>query len=276
VAGKTTATAPDAARDFVLVHGAWHGGWCWEEVGARLEAAGHRVHCPALPGLAERAGELTADLGLADHITSVIDFVGRHKLSDFVLVGHSYGGMVITGVADVMKHRIAHIVYLDAAVPHHGESMVSYGEPRPPEVIAASVAMVRSLAPDGVAMQALPPEALGVPADHPAHTLLQARMTPHPLKTWLDPIALLHGGPRDLPRTYLLCTSPMLEHSQFAHIARLAAVDPEWRYGEIASGHEAMLTAPDEVAQHLLDTVRGLRHDTTEQQDYPKAMRTHL
>ncbi|MFN3989492.1 MAG: alpha/beta fold hydrolase [Erythrobacter sp.] len=253
-----------APCDFVLIHGAWHGGWCWDDVRARLEAAGQRVHTPTLPGLAERAGELTGTLGLDDHIASVIAFIESADLSDIVLVGHSYGGMVITGVADALAARIAQLVYLDAAVPQDGESMVTYGAPRPPEVIAASIAGLSALAPDGVAMLPLPPEALGVAPEHPAHALLCERMTPHPLKTWLDPIRLATGAAQALPRTYLHCTNPVLEHSQFPHIARLAAEDPAWRYGEIATGHEAMLTAPDVVAHHLLDTLAGLRHDGTQ------------
>lgn len=275
-AGLTIMNGRSAPCDFVLIHGAWHGGWCWDAVRARLEAAGHRVHTPSLPGLAERAGELTAALGLADHIASVIGFIEGAGISDCVLVGHSYGGMVITGVADTLRDRIAHLVYLDAALPRDGESMVTYGAPRPPEVIAASIAGLSALAPDGIAMLPLPPEALGVRPDHPACALLRKRMTPHPLKTWLDPIRLTQGGAAGLSCTYLLCTQPLLEQSQFAHVARLAAADPAWRYREIATGHEAMLTAPDEVAQHLLDTLLPLRHDATSKQGHPQDMRAQL
>jgi pimeloyl-ACP methyl ester carboxylesterase len=253
-------TGRAAPCDFVLIHGAWHGGWCWDAVRARLEAAAHRVHAPTLPGLAERATELTGALGLADHIASVVAFVEAADLNDIVLVGHSYGGMVITGAADALAARIAQLVYVDAAVPRDGDSMVTYGAPRPPEVIAASIAALRALAPDGIAMLPPPPEALGVAPDHPACALLRERMTPHPLKTWLDPIRLPTGAAHALPRTYLHCTNPVLEHSQFPHVAGLAAQDPAWRYGEIATGHEAMLTAPDEVARHLLDTLAHLRH----------------
>ncbi|MEM6267712.1 MAG: alpha/beta fold hydrolase, partial [Pseudomonadota bacterium] len=83
--------------DFVLIHGAWHGGWCWEPVREKLESAGHRVLTPTLPGLAERQAELRPNLGLGDHIADVRNLIERENLSDFVLVGHSYGGMVITG-----------------------------------------------------------------------------------------------------------------------------------------------------------------------------------
>jgi len=255
-------------RDFVLVHGAWHGGWCWDLVRARLEAAGHRVHTPTLPGLAERAGELTADTSLADHIADLAQFITARDLSGFVLVGHSYGGMVITGVADVLKDRIAHILYLDAALPRDGESMTSYGAPRPAEAIAAAEAGLRGLAPDGIAMAAFPPTMLGIPPDDPQHDRVAALLTPHPLKTWLDPIRLAHDGPAGIPRTYVHCTAPALAGTQFPYLARIAAADPEWRYAELATGHEAMLTSPEATARLLLDTLAHLRH-------FPAAGMTH-
>ncbi|HSJ79012.1 MAG TPA: alpha/beta fold hydrolase, partial [Erythrobacter sp.] len=197
-ADRPTRSTP---RDFVLVHGAWHGGWCWGMVRERIEAAGHRVHTPTLPCLGERAGELDSATGLADHIADVVDYIAASDLSDIVLAGHSYGGMVITGVADALKPRIAHILYLDAALPGDGQSMISYGTPRTRDAIAATEAALRNLAPDGVAMSAPPLAMLGMPANHPLHDDVAARLTPHPVKTWLDPIRLVNGGPIGVPRT---------------------------------------------------------------------------
>ena len=226
----------------------------------RIEAAGHRVHTPTLTGLGERASELDGATGLADHIADVVDTIEAHDLNDIVVAGHSYGGMVITGVADALKQRIAHILYLDAALPEDGQSMITYGTPRPPEAIAATEAALRSLAPDGIAMAAFPPALLGIPACHPLHDHVAARLTPHPLKTWLDPIRLVNGGPTGLPRTYVHCTAPVMAQTQFPAIARKAQADPGWHYTELATGHEAMLTAPDDVAKLLLDTLAPLRH----------------
>jgi hypothetical protein len=109
-------------------------------------------------------------------------------------------------------------------------------------------------------MAALPPALLGIPANHPLHDDVAARLTPHPLKTWLDPIRLVNGGPIGLPRTYVHCTAPVMAQTQFPAIARMAQNDPGWHYSEIATGHEAMLTAPDAVAKLLLDTIIPLRH----------------
>ena len=238
--------------EIVLIHGAWHGGWCWDLVRPLLESAGLTVHAPTLPGLAERAGELRAGLGLADHVADARAYAEQHVSGPFVLVGHSYGGMVVTALADALKSRIAHVVYLDAAVPRDGESMVSYGAPRSAETIAASVAALRQLAPDGVAMAPLPPALLGIPEDHPRHDWVAQRLTAHPLKTWLDPVALAHGGAQDLPRTYIHCTDPVLPQTQFPWLAERARTDPSWRYAKLATGHEAMITDPEGVAMQII------------------------
>ncbi|MHA7819821.1 MAG: alpha/beta fold hydrolase [Erythrobacter sp.] len=245
------AASEPAVNDIVLVHGAWHGGWCWEQVAPLLEEAGARVHAPTLPGLGERAEELIPELGLAEHIADAQRFIEERVTGRFMLVGHSYGGMVITGLADAMKERIAHIIYLDAALPQDGQSMITYGAPRPPEAIAATEAALRGLAPDGIAMAPLPPSLLGIPEDHPRHDWVAARLTPHPLKTWLDPIALRNGGPEGLPRTYVHCTDPVLAQTQFPWLAERAKADPSWAYAELPTGHDAMITDPQGVAQIL-------------------------
>ena len=109
---------------FVLVHGGWHGGWCWQKVIPYLAAAGHAVYAPTLTGLAERASDLSPDVGSETHIQDVVGLLEEKNLQEVILVGHSYGGMVITGVVDQVPERIAHLVYLDTFVPRDGESMV--------------------------------------------------------------------------------------------------------------------------------------------------------
>lgn len=107
---------------FVLVHGAWHGGWCWRRVADWLTAAGHRVFCPTLTGLGERAHLLTRDVNMTTHIADVLALLESEELHDVVLVGHSYGGIVITGVAARAKARLRQLVYLDSAIVEDGES----------------------------------------------------------------------------------------------------------------------------------------------------------
>jgi pimeloyl-ACP methyl ester carboxylesterase len=108
---------------FMLVHGGWHGGWCWQKVIPFLEEASHEVYAPTLTGLAERASELSPDVGLATHLQEIVGELQEKNLHGVILVGHSSGAMVITGVVDQVPERIAHLVYLDTFVPRDGESM---------------------------------------------------------------------------------------------------------------------------------------------------------
>ncbi|KWV90790.1 alpha/beta fold hydrolase [Erythrobacter sp. YT30] len=250
-ASALSAKSP-SKRDIVLVHGAWHGGWCWDPVRPMLEATGHRVFTPTLTGLGDRANELTPQVGLDTHINDVIETIIANELTDIVLCGHSYGGMVITGVADAMKSRIGHIVYLDAALPQDGKTMLSYGEPRPQEAIDGAIAAMSAMAPDGVGIAVFPPSVLGIPEDHPLHDWVAERLTPHPLKTWLDPIALQNRGPQGLARTYIHCNSPALAQTQFAWLYGELQSDPEWNTLLLATGHDAMVTDPEGVAKILL------------------------
>ena len=123
--------------NFVLVHGAWHGGWCWRDVAALLRAQGHTVFTPTMTGNGERLHQSHHGVTLETHIRDVVGVIEAEELNDVVLVGHSYGGMVITGVADRLPGRLAQLVYLDAFVPEHGDSLVSLIQPAlPPEVAA--------------------------------------------------------------------------------------------------------------------------------------------
>ena len=110
---------------FVLVHGAWHGGWCWSRVAARLRAGGHTVWTPTLTGVGERVHLAHAGIDLETHIADVLSVIGAEELDGIVLCGHSYGGMVITGVADRATERVRSLVYLDAFVPEDGQSLLS-------------------------------------------------------------------------------------------------------------------------------------------------------
>ena len=120
--GASQAQAP--ARTFVLVHGSWHGGWCWRRVTDRLERRGHKVYTPTLTGLGERVHLLTASVDLNTHITDVVNVIKFEDLKDIVLVGHSYAGCVISGVAEQMLPSIASIVFVDAFLPEDGQRML--------------------------------------------------------------------------------------------------------------------------------------------------------
>ncbi|MEL7188636.1 MAG: alpha/beta hydrolase [Pseudomonadota bacterium] len=245
---------PEAiVRDIVLVPGAWHGGWCWDLVSAELEQRDLCVHALTLPGLAERAAELSAEIGLQSQIDDAIAQLETLGLNNFVLVGHSYGGMIITAIADKLKDRIAHIIYLDAALPINGESMVSYGEPRPEEEFVKAEHALRGLAPDGIAMKPFDPSLLGIPDDHEHYEWVLKSLTPHPLKTWLDPISLENEGPEGVPATYVLCTEPLMPRTQFSWTAKRLQEKPHWSVKELATGHDAMITDPLATARIIIE-----------------------
>ncbi len=243
---------------FVLVHGAWHGGWCWRRVAGRLEAAGARVLTPTLTGCGERAHMMGPDIGLDTHIQDVVAVIEAEELTEVHLCGHSYGGMVITGICDRLKERISSVLYLDAAVPTDGQTMITQSPGITPEAAAATEAGLRALAPDGVAMQVFPDVTIfGVAAGGQDEAWLKRRLTPHPLKTWLDPIRLTNGGSDGLRRAYLHCVDPVLPMASFpAHYARLRA-DQSWSVSTLATGHDAMITAPAAVADLLLSQTVG-------------------
>jgi pimeloyl-ACP methyl ester carboxylesterase len=259
-ADRDGARGPEATADagirrpVVLVHGAWHGGWCWRPVAERLIARGHPVHAPTLTGLGERSHLREPVPSLATHVDDVVNAIEWNELDDFVLVGHSYGGMVVTGVADRLGSRIRHLVYLDAALPADGESMITQNPAtRDPDVVAAVADQLAALAPDGVWMAPLPPVVFGIPPERADLVAwLERRLTPHPLRTWTDPVAIRPGALDPIAKTYVHCVAPPLEPSAFAAHARRTAsgeAGPNWRSLELETGHDAMLTDPDGVTR---------------------------
>jgi pimeloyl-ACP methyl ester carboxylesterase len=238
-----------ANRNIVLVHGAWHGGWCWRDVKAVLENSGARVFTPTLTGLGERSHLRQPVPNLSTHIQDVLGVLEAEELTDVTLVGHSYGGMVITGVVDAAKTRIRSIVYLDAALPSDGQSMVSQGPGETPASVAARTEALKSLAPDGIWMNPVPAVALGIPPENVQATRwATARMTGHPLPSWTEALALRNGGSAGVKRMYVLCVKPVLAQASFAAHAAIVKGDPSWIYRELQTGHDAMITQPLETA----------------------------
>lgn len=229
---------------FVLIHGAWHGGWCWREVAARLRAAGHEVHAPTMTGLGERAHLLDEHTGLSTFIDDACAVIECEELSEVVLVGHSFGGLVISGVADRMPQRIARLIYLDALVVEHGQSGMS--------ILPQAVQRERSrtIDPQGLRMAIPTPDKLGV-SDPRQIAWLSRRLTPHPLKAYTEPLALRHPLGNGLPRTYIAVTDPW--YPPLAEIRERIRRAPDWEWREIAAGHDAMLTSPEALASLLLE-----------------------
>ena len=232
---------------FVLVHGAWHGAWCWSRVLPLLRGAGHRAHAVTLTGVGDRAHLMAANIGLATHIEDVLALIRCEELNDIVLVSHSYAGVVVTGAADALVRMrpgvLRHLVYLDASAPRSGESWSSGHNP---EVVTGRIA---AAAPSGGL--SLPPPDAGVfglaGADR---DWVNRRQTPQPFALYRE--ALVYDEPRvdSVTRTFIDCNNPPL-----ANIDRMrlrVRSEPGWRVIEMATGHDAMVSSPEELATILL------------------------
>jgi pimeloyl-ACP methyl ester carboxylesterase len=226
----------------VLLHGAWHGGWAWQRVVPLLRAAGHEVHAPTLTGVSDRAHLLSPSVGLRTHVQDVVALIETHDLDDVVLVGHSYAGQVITGVADRIPERLSKLVYLDAFVGGDGDAAIDLL----PETIAGHYR--ESVAGPGFGWL-IPVRSLGVLGVSAAADLewLSPRLTPHPWLTYTEPLRLT-GGPETVPAIFVECTDWMGVFQP--HADRAAARG--WPVHHIATGHEAMVTAPKELAGLLI------------------------
>ena len=236
---------------FVLVHGAWGGAWIWRRVLAPLRAAGHEVHAVTLTGDGERAHLRRPGIGLAVHVADVLGLVEAEELDRFVLVGHSYGGMVITAAADAMLGRggraPARLVYVDAMLPLPGES---WSSSHAPEVVAQRLA---AAAANGDALPPADPEAFGL-AGADRDWLLR-RQVPHPFGMYREPIAFDAARLATLPRLFIDCNAPALP--TIAESRRRARTQPGWQVAEMATGHCPMVSAPAELVTHLLSAARG-------------------
>jgi pimeloyl-ACP methyl ester carboxylesterase len=225
---------------FVLVHGTTAGGWVWKTIATELEAAGHTVYRPSLTGLGERTHLLTRDVGALTHITDIVNLFEFEDLDEVVLVGHSYGGLVITGVADQLPDRIRELIYFDAVVPEDGESAMSGTDP---ETLAADKKRVDAEG-DGwlVPVDAGPIEQ-------------RSKNRPHPYKSWIEPIRLTNPAREAVPATYVRFTRDKEPGSLWwkrmeRNWARAQAKG--WRLREVDTVHQIM---PDPMpkAQVLLE-----------------------
>lgn len=232
-------------KTYVLVHGGGHGGWCYQRVARLLRAKGHDVHTPTLTGLGEREHLLGPDIDLSLQIDDIVKVLFFEDLRDVILVGHSYGGMIITGVADRATDRVGHLVYLDAATPKNGESLADIAGP------LMFAARQRARVVNGVELVLFPGEDplnfFGV--KEPAQIeWMKPRLTPHPWKCFEQKLHLGNeAAMRRIPQTHIACTST-LAHRNVDEL-RAAADGRLW---DIDTGHDLMITEPEAVAEMLL------------------------
>ncbi len=227
---------------FLVAHGAWSAGWTWKKMRPLMGAAGHQLITPTYTGLGEREHLANPSIDLETHIQDVLGVIKYEQLDRFILIGHSYGGMVATGVADRVPERISRLVYLDAFVPIDGQALFDLVSP-------ASAQRMRDSARDGDGWRVSPNP---VPPDTPPEDVkwIQPLRVPHPLRTFETPLKLRAGDTR-IPRTYIYCkrTNPEDPFRRFAERAR----HERWSYREIDASHSPHITAP-EALQALLES----------------------
>jgi pimeloyl-ACP methyl ester carboxylesterase len=237
---------PRSPQTFVLVHGAWHGGWCWRDVADRLRAAGCRVFTPTQTGLGQSRHLLAGTLTLQTFADDVANLLEMEDLKDVVLVGHSFAGPVISLAADRVRERISRMVYLDSLLIESGQSPFSV---LPTDVVEGR----RKLAAEQGAGVAIPNpmvSVFGVPEDHPRAAWVRRHLTPHPIGTYESRIRLEHPVGNGLPCTYVHCTSP--SYAPLEASRQWARKQAGWAWRDLPTGHDAMVLAPDALAQLLL------------------------
>jgi pimeloyl-ACP methyl ester carboxylesterase len=227
--------------DYVMIHGAWHGSWCWKRVRDLLTAEGHRVFTPTLTGLGERCHLLSRDVGLDTHIMDVVNLLIWEDLRDIVLIGHSYGGIVVRHVVDRLPDRVRSLVYLDAFVPEDGRSLVAHLPDSGKQLREAALSRG-----DGWKVPPLPASVFAVNAADAAW--VDRQCTLHPLSSFEAP-ARLSGACDGLATIgYILARG---WDGPFRQFYELAAKRRWWRE-ELACGHDAMLDMPGDLAALLL------------------------
>ncbi|AWF82429.1 alpha/beta hydrolase [Microbulbifer sp. A4B17] len=229
---------------YVLVHGLFHGGWCWSRVAHILRGNGHRVFTPTHSGLGERKHLLSPSIGLDTFIEDLINMILWEELQQVTLVGHSFGGMAATGAADALPERIHRLIYLDGAVPESGRPFSSQ---LPSGIEEQRLKQAQNI--NGtLCILPPPPEALGITQPNDIHWL-KRRMTPHPIKTLLDPIHLQRSPEQGPPCTFIHCTQP--EYPPAIYSSHRAKQIPGWLYREVEINHDCIINKPEMVAKLL-------------------------
>jgi pimeloyl-ACP methyl ester carboxylesterase len=231
------------ATTFVLVHGAWGGGWQWRRVADRLRSRGHVVFAPTLTGVGERVHQLNPGGDLSLHVADVLGVIKYEGLDDIVLVGHSYGGFVISGVTEAIRGKIRSIVFLDAFVPNDGEALVDIVQPAVQEIIRGAQGRGAGTVPirDAAAFR----------MNEKDRAWADSLANPQPIGTFLEKIRLTGARDRIANKTYIRAVGyPNVSFDQF--YTRTKA-DPSWRTYEVNCGHHVMIDEPDRLTEILIE-----------------------
>ncbi|MFJ5456671.1 alpha/beta fold hydrolase [Pectobacterium sp. CHL-2024] len=237
-------SADTPSTHFVLIHGAWHGGWCWSRVTERLNAAGFAATAPTLTGLAERRDALSRGINLSTHINDIIAAIQQQGWHNVTLVGHSYGGFPTTAAAYHLPDIVSHLILLDAFLPVPGEKLLDHA----PDLIAAY--QTQAAHDPTWHIPALPSLLFGV--NEADRDWVDARLTPQPVNTYFEPIAL-PPAPPTLKKTYIRCTRAAGNYLTTS--IQRAQTDPTWRFLTLDSDHDAMIDAPDALTTLLTSSL---------------------
>jgi pimeloyl-ACP methyl ester carboxylesterase len=239
VAGAEIAAIPLAhaqpkSTTFVLVHGAWHGGWCWRRVADRLAAKGHYVVAPTLSGVGEHSHLPPDSINLTTQINDVIGEIKWKDLNGIVLVGHSYAGMVVTGVAEQLQNRIAAIVYLDAFMPADAQSLYDLNHaPPPPPTERIS-----------------PPRPAAYFHVNPTDSAwVDSKLTPHPMQCFTEKLKVT-GAYQAIPKK-LYIRAPLFKSAAFDAALARCQTDRSWKTATVTCGHDVMIDQPAELTAIL-------------------------
>lgn len=236
---------------FLLVHGAWHSGRCWDRVVALLEPAGHRVLAPSLTGYGDKAYLLGPEVGLDTHVTDIVKLIAEEDLTDVILAGHSYAGLVISSVANEIPERIAHLVYVDAMVPEDGETAVDV------QPISQALIDLAATSGDGWRVPPLPerppPYGLFGVTDPDDAAWLRAMLSDQPVRCLQQPVRLDNPAANAIPRTHIHCVGAKPEGITRRPVPALQPNGSPSRVRELPTGHDCMITMPAELTGLLLD-----------------------
>ena len=246
---------------FVLVSGAWLGGWCWKPIARRLREEGHDAYPVTLTGLGERVHLASPEVDLETHITDVVNLVEFEDLHNIVLLGHSYAAIVVTGVVDRILERISEVVYLDAGPFPSGLRFI---ETYPPEARAQGERQVEELG-DGWRLPMPPWNELAQQAsleglDDDQLRVMRSKAVAQPFGTYTQPLELENPAREELPKVGILCSfslAQVQEMSASGNPLSEAFTGPHWRFVELPTGHWPMFSRPDDLAAALLDLPSG-------------------
>jgi len=230
-------------KTFVLVHGAWHGGWCWRRVADLLEAQGHKVFTPTLTGLGERSHLMRPEIDLDTHIMDVVNVIKWEDLSDIVLAGHSYGGWPISGAIEHVPDRVASVVFVDAFVPENGQKSLDTASE------FARKGAMEAIAKGEISRQG--PSASTFHVNEKDQAWVESKLTPQPIGVMLQPINLTGARERVARKAYI--RAPKYPQPSFDKYYEAKKADPSWRAYEVPCGHDIMVDMPERLVEILLE-----------------------